>query len=106
MRKWLPVSNCILPVIVSQLPSPIVAQKYRFDVIYKGVDETIIDSIKNSQENGKLFMKISKTLWNNDRDGRKAFGRYAFGRIFSGKLTKGDRIQVNTNETTFDKKVC
>lgn len=101
MTKWLPLSNCILPIIISQIPSPIIAQKYRFDVIYKGSDVEIIDSIKNMPENGKFFMGISKILWTNDQ-GRT----YAFGRIFSGKLKKGDKIRVVTNEGTFNKKVC
>lgn len=101
LTKWLPVSNCILPIIISQLPSPIIAQKYRIDVIYKGSDEEVIDSIKNTQENGKFVMEISKTLRTNDQ-GR----RYAFGRIFSGRLKKGDLIRVVTNEGTFNKKVC
>lgn len=100
MRKWFPVSNCILPVIISQIPSPVVAQKYRFDVIYKGTDVEVIDSIKNCKENGKFFMEVTKTLRTNDQG-----GRYAFGRIFSGKLKKGDKIRVITNEGTFDKKV-
>lgn len=100
MRKWLPVANCILPMIISYLPSPIVAQKYRFDIIYDGTDDTIVDSIKNCQANGALFMYISKTLWTNDR-GR----RYAFGRIFSGRLKKGDKITIRTASGIYNEKV-
>lgn len=100
MSKWCPVSNCVLSLSISHLPSPILAQKYRFDVIYKGRDQTIIDAIRNGQENGKFVMQISKTLRTNDQG-----HRYAFGRILSGKLNKGERIRVITDQGTYQKKV-
>lgn len=100
MTQWCPLSNCILPVIITHLPSPIVAQRYRFDVLYKGHDQGIIDAIRNGQENGKFVMRITKTLWSNDQH-----GRYAFGRILSGKLKKGEKVRCITDQGTFLKKV-
>lgn len=100
MNKWCPLSECVLSVVIAHLPSPIVAQMYRFDVVYRGVDQEIIDAIKAGQENGKLFVHISKTLRTNDR-GR----RYAFARIFSGKLNKGERVRVITDQGVHHKKV-
>lgn len=100
MAKWCPVPICVLSVVISHFPSPIQAQIYRFDVIYKGCDQKIINAIRNGQENGKFVMQITKTLWSNDQ-GR----RYAFGRIYSGKLNKGEKIQVITDQGTFHKKV-
>ncbi|KAJ6648755.1 Eukaryotic translation elongation factor 2, partial [Pseudolycoriella hygida] len=99
MSKWCPVSDNILPLVLTHLPSPIDAQKYRFDVIYKGHDDELIDAIRNCQENGKIFMQISKTINTNDR-----CGTYAFGRIFSGKLSKGDKVRIVTAQETFCKK--
>lgn len=101
MSKWCPLSDCILSLVITHLPSPIVAQRYRFDVIYKGSDHEIIDAIKNGDENGKFVMQVTKTLRTNDR-GR----RYAFGRVLSGKLKKGERIRCVTDQgITFHKKV-
>lgn len=100
MAKWCPVPIRVLSVVISHLPSPIEAQMYRFDVIYKGCDQKIIEAIRNGQENGKFVMQITKTLWTNDQ-GR----RYAFGRIYSGKLKKGEKIRVITDQETFHKKV-
>lgn len=100
MKKWCPISDCLLPIVVSHFPSPIAAQSYRFDSIYRGNDQNIIDAIKSGKENGKFVMVITDMLRSNEY-GR----RYAFGRILSGKLTKGDRVQVTTSEGTFLMKV-
>lgn len=100
MNKWCPLSECVLSVVIAHLPSPIVAQTYRSDVVYKGGDQETIDAIKAGQENGKLFVHISKMLWTSD-GGR----RYAFGRILSGKLNKGERVRVITDQGVYHNKV-
>ncbi len=100
MGKCCSIPNSILPFVISHFPSPIVAQTYRFDVIFKGRDPELIDAVKNVRENGKFVMQIPKTLGTNDR-GR----RYAFGRILSGKLNKGDKIRVIADQGTYPNKV-
>lgn len=100
MRKWCPISNCLLPLVVTHFPSPIAAQSYRFNVLYKGSDPAIVDAIKSGQGSGQFVMKIVKTLQTNDH-GR----RYAFGRVLSGTLRKGHKVKVITPEEIFHKKV-
>lgn len=100
MKKWCPVANCLLPMIVHHCPSPTTAQSYRFDVIYQGNDQEIISATKEGHEDGKFVMQVTKTLRTNDY-GR----RYAFGRILSGKLKKGDRVRVITDQGIFQGKV-
>jgi elongation factor 2 len=36
MKKFLPAGDALLEMIVIHLPSPAVAQKYRFDTMYEG----------------------------------------------------------------------
>ena len=36
MKKWLPIGDTILKMITIHLPSPITAQKYRMELLYKG----------------------------------------------------------------------
>ena len=36
MKKWLPVDDALLEMFVVHLPSPLVAQKYRTELLYEG----------------------------------------------------------------------
>lgn len=36
MRKWLPAGEALLQMIAIHLPSPVVAQKYRMEMLYEG----------------------------------------------------------------------
>lgn len=36
MKKWLPASEAMLYMIVNHLPSPVVAQRYRTEMLYEG----------------------------------------------------------------------
>lgn len=90
MRKWLPASDTLFEMIVSKLPSPVKAQKYRVDTIYDGpTDDDAYESIKNCDPNGVLMCFISKMIPTNDK------GRfYSFGRVFSGTLSSGMKVRI------------
>lgn len=36
MRTWLPAGEALLQMIAIHLPSPVVAQKYRMEMLYEG----------------------------------------------------------------------
>ncbi len=36
MHKWLPAGDTMLQMIATHLPSPVIAQKYRTDILYEG----------------------------------------------------------------------
>lgn len=36
MRSWLPAGEALLQMIAIHLPSPVVAQKYRMEMLYEG----------------------------------------------------------------------
>ena len=54
MRRWLPAGETLLELIVDHLPSPVVAQSYRTEILYEGPQDDEV-SIGKSQD----FLLIS-----------------------------------------------
>jgi len=77
-------------MIAIHLPSPVVAQKYRMELLYEGPhDDEAAVAIKTCDSNGPLMMYISKMVPTSD------IGRfYAFGRVFAGKVSTGQKCRI------------
>jgi len=90
MQKWLPAGETLLQMITIHLPSPVVAQKYRMEMLYEGPqDDEAALGIKTCNPNAPLMMYISKMVPTADR------GRFfAFGRVFSGKVATGLKARI------------
>ena len=90
MRTWLPAGEALLQMIAIHLPSPVVAQRYRMEMLYEGpMDDEAAVAVKNCDANGPLMMYISKMVPTTDK------GRfYAFGRVFSGKVQTGQKCRI------------
>ncbi|XP_034475737.1 elongation factor 2-like [Drosophila innubila] len=90
MRNWLPAGETLLQMIAIHLPSPVVAQKYRMEMLYEGPqDDEAAVAIKSCDSNGPLMMYISKMVPTTD------IGRfYAFGRVFAGKVSTGQKCRI------------
>ncbi|XP_075591036.1 elongation factor 2-like [Dermatophagoides farinae] len=90
MQLWLPAGDTLLEMIVTHLPSPVVAQKYRCGVLYSGPqDDEAAKAIKACDPEGPLMMYISKMVPTSDK------GRfYAFGRVFSGTVATGQKVRI------------
>lgn len=90
MRTWLPAGEALLQMIAIHLPSPVVAQKYRMEMLYEGPhDDEAAIAVKNCDPNGPLMMYISKMVPTTDK------GRfYAFGRVFAGKVATGQKARI------------
>jgi len=90
MKKWLPMSEALLEMIVLQLPSPVIAQRYRVENLYTGpMDDECAESIRTCNSNGPLMVYISKMVPTTDK------GRfYAFGRVFSGTVRTGQKVRI------------
>lgn len=90
MQKWLPAADALLEMIVLHLPSPALAQSYRYSNLYEGpLDDKYATSIKNCDATGPLVMYVSKMVPTSDK------GRfYAFGRVFSGKVRTGMKVRI------------
>jgi len=82
MQKWINAADTLLEMIVTHLPSPAKAQKYRVENLYSGPqDDAAAEAIRNCDPNGPLTMYISKMVPTSDK------GRFcAFGRVFSGTV--------------------
>merc|ERR1711988_1052433 len=90
MQIWINAADTLLAMIVSKLPSPVVAQKYRVENLYEGpLDDTAADAIRKCDPAGGLMMYVSKMVPTSDK------GRfYAFGRVFSGTIATGQKVRI------------
>merc|ERR1711881_641484 len=80
MQIWINAADTLLSMIVSKLPSPRQAQKYRVENLYEGpMDDAAASAIRACKRDSGLMMYVSKMVPTSDK------GRfYAFGRVFSG----------------------
>jgi elongation factor 2 len=90
MKKWLPAADALLEMIVTKLPSPAVAQKYRVENLYEGPqDDEAAAAIRNCDAEGPLMLYVSKMVPSSDK------GRfYGFGRVFAGKVCTGQKVRI------------
>lgn len=100
MRSWLPAGEALLQMIAIHLPSPVVAQKYRMEMLYEGPhDDEAALAVKNCDAEGPLMMYVSKMVPTSDK------GRfYAFGRVFAGKVATGLKCRIMGPNFVFGKK--
>ena len=91
MQKWIPAADAILEMIVVHLPSPAVAQGYRYESLYDGpLDDEAATAIRtcDTSEGAPLMMYVSKMIPSGDN-------RFtAFGRVFSGKIGTGQKVRI------------
>merc|ERR1712087_706528 len=90
MQIWINAADTLLSMIVTKLPSPRVAQKYRVENLYEGpMDDEAAKAIRGCDKDGPLMMYVSKMVPTNDK------GRfYAFGRVFSGTIATGQKVRI------------
>jgi len=83
-------ADTLLSMIVTKLPSPRVAQKYRVENLYEGpMDDEAAKAIRACDSAGAVMMYVSKMVPTSDK------GRfYAFGRIFSGTIATGQKVRI------------
>merc|ERR1711953_934738 len=90
MQIWINAADTLLSMIVTRLPSPRVAQKYRVENLYEGPqDDTAANAIRDCKADKGLMMYVSKMVPTSDK------GRfYAFGRVFSGTIATGQKVRI------------
>nr|VZI09937.1 unnamed protein product [Spirometra erinaceieuropaei] len=100
MHKWLPAGDCLLEMICIHLPSPVVSQKYRMELLYDGPhDDEAAVAIRDCDPEGPLMMYVSKMVPTSDK------GRfYALGRVFSGKVATGQKVRIMGANFVYGKK--
>merc|ERR1712190_560781 len=90
MQVWINAADTLLQMLVTKLPSPKAAQKYRVENLYEGpMDDTAANAIRSCDPAGPLMMYVSKMVPTSDK------GRFfAFGRVFSGTIATGQRVRI------------
>merc|ERR1711988_2044481 len=90
MQIWINAADTLLQMLVTKLPSPRVAQKYRVENLYEGpMDDEAANAIRACDPAGPLMMYVSKMVPTSDK------GRfYAFGRVFSGTIATGQKVRI------------
>jgi len=90
MQIWINAADTLLAMIVSKLPSPAKAQKYRTETLYEGpMDDTAAKAMMECKSDGPLMMYVSKMVPTSDK------GRFhAFGRVFSGTIATGSKVRI------------
>merc|ERR1712205_131001 len=90
MQVWINAADTLLSMIVTKLPSPVVAQKYRVENLYEGpMDDEGAQAIRKCDPSGPLMMYVSKMVPTSDK------GRFhAFGRVFSGTIATGSKVRI------------
>merc|ERR1719502_795817 len=90
MQIWINAADTLLSMIVTKLPSPRVAQKYRVENLYEGpMDDTAAGAMRACDPKGPLMMYVSKMVPTSDK------GRFhAFGRVFSGTIATGSKVRI------------
>merc|ERR1712050_9874 len=90
MQIWINAADTLLSMIVTKLPSPRAAQKYRVENLYEGpMDDEAAKAIRECKTDGPLMMYVSKMVPTSDK------GRfYAFGRVFSGTIATGQKVRI------------
>merc|ERR1712070_706166 len=90
MQIWINAADTLLSMIVSKLPSPVQAQKYRTENLYEGpMDDTAAKAMRACDPKGPLMMYVSKMVPTSDK------GRFhAFGRVFSGTIATGNKVRI------------
>merc|ERR1712100_816954 len=90
MQIWINAADTLLAMIVTRLPSTVVAQKYRTENLYEDpMDDTAASAMKACSPDGPLMMYVSKMVPTSDK------GRFhAFGRVYSGTIATGSKVRI------------
>merc|ERR1711881_595891 len=76
MQIWINAAETLLMMIVTKLPSPKVAQKYRTENLYEGpMDDEAAQAMRACDPAGPLMMYVSKMVPTSDKGRFHAFGR-------------------------------
>jgi len=87
LQKTLPLHEALLSMVVTYLPSPIEAQRYRVPQIWRGdIDSEIGRAMVNCDPKGPMVMCVTSAQMDPQA------GTVATGRLYSGEVKQGDQV--------------
>ncbi len=90
LARKAPLHKVVLNMVVRHLPSPIAAQKYRIEKLWRGDHESEEGkALINCNPNGPLFFVITKVVVDPQA------GEISSGRLFSGTMKRGISVYLN-----------
>eukprot|EP01064_Diplonema_japonicum_P033263 TRINITY_DN6510_c0_g1_i2.p1 TRINITY_DN6510_c0_g1~~TRINITY_DN6510_c0_g1_i2.p1 ORF type:complete len:742 (+),score=136.39 TRINITY_DN6510_c0_g1_i2:190-2415(+) len=99
MGRFFPVSDTVLHMVVTKLPSPKESQAHRARRLYTGSDDKYCDMLRTCDPEAPLLMYITCTR------SYVRGSRAVFGRVFSGKLSTGSAVRVMGDREVFTAEV-
>jgi len=89
LAKKAPIHQIVLDMVIDNLPSPDIAQKYRIPHIWRGDENSELGkSMIECKEDGPLALMITKIIIDPHA------GEIAVGRMYSGKIERGQELYV------------
>jgi len=89
LQKTFPLHEALLSMVVTYLPNPIEAQKYRIPQIWKGdIDSEIGRAMVNCDLKGPTVMCVTSAQMDPQA------GLVATGRLYSGEVKQGDQVYL------------
>ena len=90
LSKKAPLHQIVLNMVIRHLPNPLVAQKTRIPMIWKGdLESPLGKSMMEVNENGPVMFMVTKIIVDPHA------GEVAAGRLFSGKIRRGGELWVS-----------
>ncbi len=90
LAKKSPLHEVLLDTVIHHVPNPLIAQKTRIPVIWKGDHESVIGkAMLSCDPNGPTAFMVTKIIMDPHA------GEVAVGRLFSGKIKKGDELYIS-----------
>ncbi|HDQ16301.1 MAG TPA: elongation factor EF-2 [Bacteroidetes bacterium] len=90
LAKKTPIHEVLLDMVVDNLPSPKIAQKYRIPQIWRGDQNSELGkAMMECKENAPLAVMITKIIIDPHA------GEVAVGRVYSGKIDRGQEVYVS-----------
>jgi elongation factor 2 len=94
LQKLLPLCNSILDMAVKQAPSPLEAQKYRVEKIWKGnMTSEVGQAMANCDDHGPAVVCVTNV------QAAPNEALVATGRVFSGTVKIGDKVYLVNAQT-------
>ncbi|MDD1773577.1 MAG: elongation factor EF-2 [Methanomassiliicoccales archaeon] len=90
LAKKSPLHEVLLDTVIHHVPNPLIAQKTRIPIIWKGDPESVIGkAMLTCDPNGPTAFMVTKIIMDPHA------GEVAVGRLFSGKIKKGDELYIS-----------